>query len=63
MNKLKKVFYDLTLHSMLRKLYISKYKILHKSMLITVAKTCEKVLVLNMSSRSKVKSGTFSFIV
>ena len=56
-------FYDETLHSMLRKLYTSKYKILHKSILITVAKTCEKVLGLNMTSRSKVKSRTFSFIV
>ena len=42
--------------------YISKYKILHKSILITVAKTCEKVLGLNMTSRYKVKIRTL-FIV
>ena len=38
-------------------IYISKYqnKKLHKSILITVAKTCEKVLTLNMNSRPKVK--------
>ena len=44
-----KVFY-LTLHSMFREfIYISKYKILHLSILITVAKTCENVLLLNMT--------------
>ena len=32
-----------------------KYKILHKNSLITVAKICEKVLRLNMTSTTKVK--------
>ena len=36
-------------------IYISKYKILHKSILISVAKTCDKVLRLNMTSRPKLK--------
>ena len=31
-----------------------KYKILHKNSLITVAKICEKVLRLNMTSTTKV---------
>ena len=39
-----------------------KCKILHKGILITFAKTCEKVLRLNMTSRPKVKVEK-SFIV
>ena len=45
--------------SLLQCLYISVYKILHLNSLITVAfaKTCEKVLMLNMTSTTKVKVG------
>ena len=51
------MFYDLPLHSMFGEfIYFLKYKMLHKSILMTVAETWERVLRLNMTSSPKVKA-------
>ena len=44
-------------------MYISKYKILHPNSLITIAKSCKKVLRLIRPSTTKVKAEKKSFIV
>ena len=40
-------------------IYISKYKVLQRSILITVVKTCEKCLWLSMTARPEVKVDNF----